>query len=268
MRLFMLWTLLAGCAEGAVEGTGTQRPPPVWTPGPGTTWQWQLLGAIDTTVDVDMYDIDLFDAPQAVIDALHADGRIVICYFSAGSWENWRPDVAAFPVATRGRNLAGWAGERWLDVRSPAVRAALADRLDYAVQRGCDGVEPDNVDGYTNRTGFPLTGADQLDFNAWLADEAHARGLSVGLKNDVGQTAALEPLFDWALNEECFQYQECDTLAPFVNAGKAVFHVEYPASRRQATALANQVCGAGLPFSTLIKPLNLTAPRIDCAAWP
>lgn len=264
----MLWALAAGCAEGAGGGIGTQRPPPVWSPGPGTTWQWQLLGAIDTTVDVDMYDVDLFDAPQAVIDTLHADGRIVICYFSAGSWENWRPDAAAFPVATRGQNLAGWPGERWLDVRSPAVRAALADRLDYAVQRGCDGVEPDNVDGYTNRTGFPLTGADQLDFNGWLAAEAHARGLSVGLKNDVGQTAALEPLFDWALNEECFQYQECGTLAPFVNAGKAVFHVEYPASRRQANALANQVCGAGLPFSTLIKPLNLTAPRIDCAAWP
>ena len=33
--------------------------------------------------------------------------------------------------------------------------------------------------------------------------------------------------FDFAVNEECFRYDECDALEPFVTAGKAVFHVEY-----------------------------------------
>src|SRR5262245_15557289 len=56
----------------------------VWAPHPGTSWQWQLQGTIDTSYNVEMYDIDLFDVPQSTIDGLHAAGRRVICYFSAG----------------------------------------------------------------------------------------------------------------------------------------------------------------------------------------
>src|SRR4030067_2529778 len=63
----------------------------IWRPAPGTTWQWQLTGTIDTPFDVQMYDIDLFDTPQSTIELLHTDGRSAICYFSAGSWEEWRP---------------------------------------------------------------------------------------------------------------------------------------------------------------------------------
>ena len=37
---------------------------------------------------------------------------------------------------------------------------------------GCDGVEPDNVDGYVNDTGFDLTAGDQLDFNRFARGEA------------------------------------------------------------------------------------------------
>ena len=64
---------------------------------PGTSWQWQLSGIIDTSFDVQMYDIDLFNTDQSVIDQLHNDGRIVICYFCGGSWEDWRPDAGQFP---------------------------------------------------------------------------------------------------------------------------------------------------------------------------
>src|SRR5258705_316926 len=82
-------------------------------------------------------------------------------------------------------------------------------------------IEPDNVDGYANSSGFPLSAKDQLAYNRWLAEAAHARGLSIALKNDLDQVAALAPYFDWALNEECFQYKECGSLAPFTTAGKA-----------------------------------------------
>src|SRR6185503_4099576 len=161
----------------------------------GTSWQWQLTGTINTSFDVDMYDIDLFDAPAAKIAELHAAGRIVICYFSAGSYENWRPDANQFPAAALGNELDGWPGERWLDTRSTAVRNIMTARLDLAVQRGCDGVEPDNVDGYTNGSGFALTAATQLNYNRFLAAEAHARHLSIGLKNDLDQVTALLPDF-------------------------------------------------------------------------
>ena len=107
----------------------------------------------------------------------------------------------------------------------------MTKRLDLCRQKGFDGVEADNVDGYSNSTGFPLNAADQLAYNRFLAHAAHARGLSIGLKNDLGQAAALEPSFDCAVNEQCFQYNECDLLSPFLNAGKAVFNAEYDAPR-------------------------------------
>lgn len=200
----------------------------IWQPEPGTTWQWQLTDPINSSWDVTMYDLDLFDTPQATIDALHDDGRIVICYFSAGTWEDWRADAADFPDKVVGDPLEDWEGEQWLDIRQlELLEPIMLARLDLAAAKDCDGVEPDNVDAYTNPTGFDLTYADQLAYNLWLAEQAHARGLSIGLKNDLNQIEDLVKYFDWALNEQCFQYEECDRLLPFIDAGKAVFGVEY-----------------------------------------
>jgi len=239
----------------------TAAPPPgaIWQPTPGTSWQWQLTGTIDTSFDVQMYDIDLFDTPKSTIDTLHGQGRVVICYFSAGSWEDWRPDAADFPANVKG-NSNGWPGEKWLDIRNIAALSPIMQaRLDLAVDKGCDGVEPDNVDGYSNKTGFPLTGNDQLTYNRWLADQAHARGLSVGLKNDVEQVTQLEPYFNWALDEQCFEYNECDLLLPFVQAGKAVFGVEYSGSLASFCPEANS-----MDFDWLKKNENLNASREAC----
>ena len=236
-----------------------------WCPTPGATWQWQLSGALELDLDVAMYDVDLFDAPQADIDALHDAGRTVVCYFSAGSHEDWRSDADAFPSAAIGDPLDEWPGERWIDVRDADVRAVMQARLDLAVAKRCDAVEPDNVDGWANTTGFPLTSADQLEYNRFLADEAHARGLSVGLKNDLDQVPQLVGRFDWALNEECLSYDECDLLEPFLAAGKAVYHVEYVDDPADGPALAGQVCAdrpAG--FSTLIKTWDLDAWVLPC----
>lgn len=234
---------------------------PLWRPGSGTTWQIQLSGALDATVDAAVYDVDLFDQPAATVAALHAQGRKVICYFSAGSFEDWRPDRGAFPISVIGNPLQGWPGEWWLDVRAQAVRDIMGARMDLAVQKGCDGVDPDNVDGYANATGFPLTAADQLDYDTFLAGAAHARGLAIGLKNDLGQAADLAPAFEWALVEECFQYGECSLLQPFTAAGKPVFEIEYGTQ-----ALATTVCpkANALGFESLVKNLALDAWRISC----
>lgn len=51
-----------------------------WQPTPLTNWTWQLQGTIDTTKNVAMYDIDLFDTPVATIAELHKAGKKVICY--------------------------------------------------------------------------------------------------------------------------------------------------------------------------------------------
>jgi hypothetical protein len=265
--------VLAGCAADDDDSgdddnddneAGDDDDYDVWRPAPGTSWQWQLTGTIDASLDVAMYDVDLFDAPDGVLDALHADGRTVICYFSAGSYEEWRDDAGDFPGGALGNDLDGWEGERWLDVRSEAVRSLMEARLDVAAARGCDGVEPDNVDGYDNDTGFDLTAADQLAYNRFLADAAHARGLSVGLKNDVGQLGDLAGKFDWALNEECHVYDECDAYEEFLDRDKAVFNAEYVDDWSDAEALAADVCGDYPDLSTIIKEWDLTANRLGC----
>jgi hypothetical protein len=232
----------------------------IWQPAPGTRWQWQLnSGTPDTSFDVAMYDIDLFDVPEGTIRGLRPD-RVVVCYFSAGSWEDWRPDAADFPESVKGNALDGWPGEKWLDIRDLATLGPIMEaRLDLAAAKGCVGVEPDNVDGYTNATGFPLTAADQLAYNRFLATEAHERGLSIGLKNDLDQVLELLPDFDWALNEQCHEYSECHLLAPFVSAGKAVFGVEYELEPSAFCPAAN---AAGFSFQK--KHWDLDAWRHDC----
>ena len=239
-----------------------------------TTWQWQLTTAegvadIDTSYDVDVYDIDLFEVPAEQIAALQAEGRAVICYFSAGSWEEWREDAAAFDERDIGKDLEGWAGERWLNIRSPAVFEQMLARLDLAVSKGCDGVEPDNVEGYAESTGFLLTASDQLAFNRRLANAAHERGLAIALKNAGSQASELVEYFDFSLNEQCHEYDECDQLQPFLAAGKPIFNAEYvePDTEAKALELAATLCprAQAEQIRTLILPLDLDDRfRVSC----
>ncbi|MEH3046974.1 endo alpha-1,4 polygalactosaminidase [Sphingomonas adhaesiva] len=244
--------------------TPTPSPTPAttrWTPRLTDSWTWQLSGTIDTGVDAAIYDIDLFDTPTATIAALHAGGRRVLCYVSAGSSEDWRPDDARFAAGDRGRALDGWPGERWLDIRSTTVRTVIADRIRLAATRGCDGVEPDNVDGYDNATGFPLTAADQLAYNRFLATSAHAAGLAIALKNDVAQLADLAPDFDLAVNEQCHEFDECAGYRAFTDRGKPVLNAEYAAVWRTDAAARARLCAtaAGEKLRTLVLPMQLDA---------
>jgi hypothetical protein len=235
----------ATCRGGAVRVdrivlSGRRTPAqPIWRPPPDTTWQWQLTTPVDQEVDAELFNIDAVETPARVVAALRARGRRVICYMSAGSVERWRPDASDFPAAVRGRTLEGWPDERWLDVRRLDLLAPIIERrLDGCRAKRFDGVEFDNVDAYANASGFPLRARHQLEFNRYLARAAHARGLSAGLKNDLDQVEALEPDFDWALVEECFEHDECERTRAFLRAGKAVFVAEYalPASRFCAQA--------------------------------
>ena len=44
-----------------------------------------------------------------------------------------------------------------------------------------------------------------------------------------GPVATLAADFDFAINEQCFTYDECAALAPFTRAGKSVLQIEYGA---------------------------------------
>jgi len=145
------------------------------------------------------------------------------------------------------------------DIRSINVRNIMKNRLDLAAEKGCDGVEPDNVDGYANDSGFTLSASDQLDFNRLIALEAHARGLSVGLKNDLDQVNELVDDFDFAVNEQCFEFDECELLKPFIEQGKTVLNAEYKQEFVSDSDLRNSLCNDSIArqFSSLILPLDL-----------
>jgi hypothetical protein len=233
-----------------------------WDPEPTTEpWQWQLQGRIDLSVPAPVYDIDGLDSSAAVVDDIHAQGDRAICYVSVGTHEPFRDDADEFPKSVLGRPLEPPFGEElWLDIRKLGrFKPILEARFDECAAKGFDAVEPDNVDAYQNRSGFPLKPSDQLEFNAWVANAVHERGMAVGLKNDLGQVKALLRYFDFAVNEQCFQYRECGVLSRFIKAGKPVYGAEYeiPPSRFCERSLR-------LGFSTISKKYSLKAPRRTC----
>lgn len=254
---------------GTIQAPRVGADEPWWRPGVGITWQIQLSRpprAGQIIPGLGAYEIDLFETSAQRIAAIKGTGAKVICYFSAGTYEEWRPDRKKFPARAIGNELDDWPGERYLDIRSKQVRSIMVKRLDLAVKKGCDAVDPDNVDGYRNDSGFPLKARHQLSFNRFLAGAAHQRGLAIGLKNDLSQIPQLVEWFDFAVNEECFQYGECGAMKPFTVRGKPVLSIEYGPFRQTA----NKVCPKATPlgFSTLVKKLNLDAGRVACPVQP
>jgi hypothetical protein len=238
----------------------------LWHPAPRTeAWQWQLQGRLDPSVAASVFDLDGFETTPAEVTALHRGGRRVICYLDVGSWESYRPDRDEFPAAVIGRRYEGFPDERWLDVsRFRLFRAPLEARIAMCARKGFDAVEPDNLAGFENDTGFAISASQQLRFNRWIAAQVHRRGMAVALKNDPRQVPQLLGSFDFAIVEECFQYDECERFEPFVRAGKAVFEAEYelPTARFCDGAVA-------LGFAAIRKSYDLFArPFEPCEAAP
>jgi hypothetical protein len=218
--------VIAAAAALLFVGTA-QAQPGTWRPTTAP-WQWQLQGRVDTSVDASVYDVDGFETPASTVRRLHRQGRRAICYLDVGSWESYRPDAKRFPRAVIGRRYEGFPDERWLDIgRYPRFARILERRFALCARKGFDAVEPDNLAGFENRTGFPLTAAQQLRFNRWVARRVHALGMAVALKNDGTQVRQLVGAFDFAIVEQCFQYRECGLYRPFIEHGKAVYEAEY-----------------------------------------
>lgn len=222
-----LWWLLVVLLPPAAVPLTSAAAPSHWRPPQHLTWYWQLTGSLDNSRPAAAYDIDGFDNPASEVAALHAAGKHVICYIDVGTWENWRSDAGQFPGSVKGSDN-GWPGERWLDIRQLSVlEPIMTARFRMCKQKGFDAVEPDNIDGYENSTGFPISAHDQLMYDEWIAQEVHALGLAVFQKNDPEQANTLAPYFDGELDEQCNQYSECSSFQPYLNGGKPVLNAEY-----------------------------------------
>jgi len=239
--------LLAGVvgASGADASAGGGW----WTPPQHLTWYWQLQGNVANDVPVAAYDIDGFENSAAEVAALHAEAKHVICYIDVGTAENFRPDYSSFPASVLGRSN-GWPGERWIDIRQLGViEPIMTARFQMCREKGFDAVEPDNMEAYSNNSGFPITAQQQLTYDEWVAGEVHSLGMAVLQKNDGEQTPEQEPFFDGALSEQCNQYRECADFDPYLLAGKPVLNAEYHEKTKRFCAADNAAGIMGARFN-------------------
>lgn len=208
-------------------------------------------------INADVYIVDGEGTSEDTIAQYHADGKTVICYFSAGTWEPGRSDADEFDpacVCGSGRSfggnacssndnkLSGW-DEWWLDIHSASciskVESIMSARISSFVAKGCDGVDPDNVDSFANSDQLHgNTAEDQVNYLLWLSFTARSQDLMIDLKNagsllvdDNGDATSYQSeiveAFDFAVIESCHEYEECDTYDSFLAAGKPEIQIEY-----------------------------------------
>ncbi|CAM9515826.1 unnamed protein product [Scytosiphon promiscuus] len=248
-------------ANAALQARLEACPSDEWIPAVGESWNYNLMPPVDTGVDVDVFMIDMDEEDsQDTIDLLHSLGKRVVCYISIGTAEEWRADFNDFPEDALGFEMVDWENEYWLDVNNEGLKPIMTARVEKAQSMNCDGIEPDNMDVYLQTDpGVSVTVAEQLDYNGWFASEVHAYGMKVGLKNCVELLESLVFSFDFAINEECNVYEECDGYSDtFLDQGKPVFNVEYT-NDLDMCAYTNS-----LGMDTIVKDYELTAEFCSC----
>jgi hypothetical protein len=245
-------------SDGPAGGTGW------WKPAAGLTYQSQYGGKLDMSVPADVYDVDYIDTSAAMVAKLHSMGRHVVCYISFGTWENWRPDAKDFPKSVIGNKDGGWNGEHWLDVRQTSIlEPIMQKRLELCKSKGFDAVDPDNLDGFENRTGFTIGYAQQLAYNSWIASAAHKLGLGADQKGDNDQTKDMEKVFDFAVVEQCYKQGFCKEYTPYTSTNRLVVDVEYGLTEQ---TFKTKTCPSDKAYGefAMLKKLELTAWIVTC----
>jgi hypothetical protein len=82
-----------------------------------------------------------------------------------------------------------------------------------------------------------------------MAGVAHKNNIAIGLKNGQAMISQVVSDMDFAVNEQCHEYNECGNYEPVSKANKAVFHVEYK--------VKNCTDPPNVNLSSLFKPLQL-----------
>ncbi len=231
------------------------------------SWDWQIGASGDNAIvapaGVKLLDVDVFSTSAAKVAQLKAQGVYTVCYINAGSYQPGLPDSAQYPAYLKLQKDPDWAGEYFLDVTdvfkaNSALASILKARLQLCKDKGFDAVEPDNLQNDENIKGGLISTQQQIDFNGWFADTAHAYGLAVFQKNGPDKILLKDRTgkmmvdkFDGILNEECQQYDECQPLNEYVKRGKLALNVEYAVAPN--CSLSNM-----LNINTIRKDLNLT----------
>lgn len=235
------------------------------------SWYWQLQEAVNTSFDVDIYDIDI-DTPQFVIEKLKARGVKLICYFSVGTVEQFRSDALHFPSHVIGESYPGYEDERWLDLSNyQSFAHVMRARLDRCASKGFDGVEGDNVDAFNQYiaddngmirkgTSFGITQQQSIEYVRWLAAESHRRGLAFGLKNAESIAGEVVDQVDWMMTENCVADNWCAEASLFIERNKPVLMAEYVEYLSDLSLVCMQATRLG--FSAIYRNTELGAPGV------
>jgi endo-alpha-1,4-polygalactosaminidase (GH114 family) len=230
---------------------------------PDGPFYWQLQGVPEPADYISVVDSDLFDTPASLVAKWRQEEKYPICYINVGAVEDWRDDAHQFPAKVIGRPLEGWDGENWLDIRHfDSFAKVITDRLDRCKAKGFEGIEPDNIDGYDNETGFNISRKDQLKYLNWLIEQAHRRGLTIGQKNAPALVPDLVKKMDFALIESAWRDNFMDDFDPYGDAGKAVFAVEYQEDGVDFDAFCASASDHG--FEGLLTTTGLDAAPENC----
>jgi hypothetical protein len=97
-----------------------------------------------------------------------------------------------------------------------------------------------------------------------MATQAHKLGLAIGLKNSLAILGSVSNWVQFAVNEDCVNYNECGAYNSFITS-KPVFHIEYMYSLQSYKAKQKRYVNSvtqGCPsdpsgMSTLIKTIQL-----------
>lgn len=107
---------------------------------------------------------------------------------------------------------------------------------------------------------FTITQADSIDYMKFLATEAAKYNMAIGLKNAGEIIDSLLSVVQFSVNEQCSEYDECSDFEGFIDAGKPVFHIEYPhGDDEDNTSTVSSVTKYCSPstFSTVLKDMDL-----------
>ncbi|KAH6623208.1 glycoside hydrolase superfamily [Chaetomium tenue] len=230
---------------------------------PGVKWQIIIQNTLDVEAalqptDAVVWDLDLYHVartPEIVTHLRNNDpDAILICYFNAGLAQESDCD---YDTKWKNSGLLGniyspdepdFSDERWVNIKNQTARDWMKDRITLARDYGCDGVDPDNIDGYlndldnNNGTGWNLSEGDYVSFVTELATHAHSlttdRGhtLLIGQKNAPELVEQIGGDLDFAVLEDCKtlnddeDYVFCGDFQTYIAEGKPVFSIEYPST--------------------------------------
>jgi hypothetical protein len=243
-------------------------------PAPGSANIWDT----DLFQDSNRADAGIPTGPSPVVRAIHAAGHYSICYVEVGAYQQGFPDNGHFArsdyggLGDRATQMQGYSNEYWFNLtgfrhyvsghrgtlRGAAVNIAQAldKRFGWCKSERQDAVEPDDLDGYTNKstggqTPWGMTQADAAGFERWLAYDIHSHGLAAFQKNDGANATVGARMFDGMIIEECNYYKDPCTgpggdATAYLARHKPVLNAEYTADGENTAGFCSADENAGI----------------------